>query len=176
MVAANFGEAKIELCEPPKKQQFMSLPALQVDEKNVLTSEVAISQFLAPSLLGKDLKEQSLCTQWSQWVVTQLVPVLSRLAQMTFGEEEHVTKEMYTAAYATMKGKMEFINLALNGKKWLCGGENATLADVYLGMCQIDLQYGLAEKVLLESLPNSNAHFTAVLAMAPVAARVGAPK
>ena len=65
MVAAIFGKVVVEVCEEPKKQKPMSLPALQVDETNVLTSEVAISNFLAPELAGKDLKEQSLCTQWS---------------------------------------------------------------------------------------------------------------
>jgi len=108
--------------------------------------------------------------------VMELSPLLKQLAQMTFGEEQEVKKEKHALVYAQMKAKMTFINQVLDGKKWLCGGEMPTLADIYLALSQIDLQYGLADVEFLASLAHSNAHFKAVLALEQVAARVGAPK
>jgi hypothetical protein len=52
MIAARFGDKKLELAQAPKEVKPLSFPALQVDEKTLLTSSVAICHYLAPALCG----------------------------------------------------------------------------------------------------------------------------
>lgn len=134
------------------------VPALQLDNGDVLTEAAAVVQYLADQHPDKRLAppagtiERYHLMEWLNFIATELHKGFSPLFKPGTPEE---TKK---AALANISARLEFVNQKLEGKEYLTGSQ-FSVADAYLFVI---LRWAVAMKQDLGRWPQVQAYFERV--------------
>lgn len=118
-----------------------SVPAIKMDNGEILTEGAVISQYLADQKMEQTLlpkfgtMDRYRCMEWMNFISTEIHKNFSPLfgAKMTYSNET-TQSEVMSFYTETLKTKLNFLNDALNGKTYLMGN-TFTIADAYLFTC-----------------------------------------
>lgn len=122
-----------------KSPEFLKLnpngkiPAM-VDGDVTLFESMAINQYLAekykPELLGSNIKERAITSQWSFWAMTELQPpVIEIFIQKYFMPEDKRDQNLIAKNLEKLPALFSVLEKELANKKYL-NGDHFTLADL----------------------------------------------
>ena len=152
------------------------LPMLETDDGDILTQTSAIVQFLAasgaPQLLGNNAAEMAQVDQWMSFIRTKTMMLAQTLSCAVFGLVELDDKE-HAHINNEMRENVKILNKQLEKKDWLCGTENATIADYQLAVASIELHQCVLDTNTLKSLNNLSKHFKKVAQLPEFKGRMG---
>ena len=153
------------------------MPALELDEGEILAEITAICEYLdetapGPSLIGSTPRERAETRMWTRRIDLNIVePMLNgfRFSEglKLFQNRIRCIPEAASGLKATAAEKLKWLDGLMEGKQFVCG-DRFTLADILL-FCMIDFGNAVGQK-LDPDLKNLNAWFERVKARPSAAA------
>ena len=153
------------------------MPALELDEGEVLAEITAICEYLdetapGPSLIGSTPRERAETRMWTRRIDLNIVePMLNgfRFSEglKLFQNRIRCIPEAASGLKATAAEKLKWLDGLMEGKQFVCG-DRFTLADILL-FCMVDFGNAVGQK-LDPGLKNLNAWFERVKARPSAAA------
>lgn len=141
-----------------------SVPALQLDDGDVLTQNVAILEFLADSnptanLIGNTLRERAETLRWLAHINSDVHKWFAPIFGPGQYADDDAGKELAQAkARATLRRLYEALDAHLQGRDWLAN-DRRSIADPYLF---VTLRWARGKGIDLSGLDNLARFFTAM--------------
>lgn len=141
-----------------------SVPAIKMDNGEILTEGAVISQYLADQKIDQTLlpkfgtADRYRCMEWMNYISTEIHKNFSPLFSYKAYKTETTQTEVVAFYTEILKTKMNYLNDALNGKNFLMGN-TFTIADAYLFTC---LRWSNYVKIDLTQWSNVNSFIARV--------------
>ena len=160
-----------------KDAPLTMFPMLEIKAGQLLCDTQSIALFIIQSsgktsLLGKNLQEQGEVEQWMQYLKQEIVPLSKSLQYFSFGQMPCESVEEFNGMQSLYKENIKVINNQLKNKLFLVG-DQLTIADVYLCLSLVEMQQGVMDPNLKNSLNFLNKSFAATAQLPAFTKRMG---